>query len=238
MLTWADRILSFVQDGDFLSAINLTRDYYLGQAKGNRNGLPEDTEALREVVGEKMRELMVASARYAFSEDRFTDSTHVTPDNRGVDRTSLFENLVSTCARACVTLDDFDFLFEDLFQYYDNSGISSIFLRQLEPFILDNSIHYVPPRITQRLVALHEGDMKLEDAERIIWHIDPDCLDINQAITLCQKHHLYDALIYVYNSALRDYVTPVVELIQLIRKVQQDRLDPSLISEEHSILNA
>lgn len=238
MLTWADRILSFVQDGDFLSAINLTRDYYLGQAKGNRNGLPEDTEALREVVGEKMRELMVASARYAFSEDRFTDSTHVTPDNRGVDRTSLFENLVSTCARACVTLDDFDFLFEDLFQYYDNSGISSIFLRQLEPFVLDNSIHYVPPRITQRLVALHEGDMKLEDAERIIWHIDPDCLDINQAITLCQKHHLYDALIYVYNSALRDYVTPVVELIQLIRKVQQDRLDPSLISEEHSILNA
>lgn len=238
MLTWADRILSFVQDGDFLNAITLTRDYYLGQAKGNMNGLPEDGEAMRNVVGEKMRELMVASARYAFSEDRFTDSTHVTPDNRGVDRTSLFEGLVSTCARACVTLGDYDFLFEDLFQYYDNAGISSIFLRQLEPFILDSTIHYVPPRITQRLVALHEDENNLEDAERIIWHIDPDCLDIEQAISLCQGHHLYDALIYVYNSALRDFVTPVVELIQLIRKVQQGRQDPSLISEEHLVVNA
>ena len=138
LLSWADRILSYVQDGDFLSAINLARDYYLGQAKGNKNGLPEDVDALHAMVGEKMQDLMVASARYAFSEDRLTDSTHVTADNRGVDRTSLFEDLVSTCARACIALDEFDFLFEDLFQYYDDSGISKIYLRQLEPFILDS----------------------------------------------------------------------------------------------------
>ncbi|OCH93775.1 hypothetical protein OBBRIDRAFT_724115 [Obba rivulosa] len=223
LLTWADRILSFVQNGDFLSAIELTRSYYLGQAPGNRNGLPDSPEKLKEVVGEKMRELMTASARYTFSEDRMTDGTHITADGRGVDRTSLFEGLVRTCARACMALDDYEFLFEDLFQYYDDNSISRIFLLQLEPFILDGTIRHVPPRITQQLIALHDFDNNPGLAERIIWHIDPDCLDINQAIALCRKHRLYDALIYVFTRALNDYVSPIVELLGLIRQVQQYR---------------
>ena len=225
MLTWADRILAFVMDGDFLSAIQLTRLYYIGEAEGNRNGLPEDPEALRETVGTKMRELMTASAGYAFSEDRFTDSTHVTPDNRGVDRTSMFENLVSTCVRGCLALGDLDFVFEDLFQHYDDSGISRIYLTQLEPFILDGSVSQVPPRITQRIIAMHAEEGHPDLVERVIWHIDPLCLDINQAISLCQIHHLYDALIYVYTRALQDYVSPIVILIGLIRKVQRFRRD-------------
>ncbi|KAI0084880.1 Golgi CORVET complex core vacuolar protein 8-domain-containing protein [Irpex rosettiformis] len=223
LLTWADRILSFVENGDFLSAIELTRSYYIGEAPGNRNGLPDKPEELREVVGEKMRELMAASARYAFSEDRMTDGTHITPDGRGVDRTSLFENLVATCARACLALGDFDFLFEELYSYYDEYGIPKIFLEQLEPFVLDGRIHYVPPRITQRIVGLHQENGRPDLAERLIWHIEPECLDINQAITLCQQYQLYDALIYVYTRALKDYVSPMVELFALIRSVQRYR---------------
>lgn len=224
-MTWADRVLGFVKEGDFLSAIHLTRLYYVGEAEGNRNGLPQDPEALRDQVGTKMRELMTASAEYAFSEDRLTDSTHVTPDNRGVDRTSMFENLVSTCVRACLTLGDLDFVFEDLFQHYDDSGISRIYLTRLEPFILDGSVSQVPPRITQRLIAMHAEDGHLDLAEQVIWHINPLCLDINQAINLCQTHHLYDALIYVYTRALQDYVSPIVILIGLVRKVQRFRRD-------------
>ncbi|KAI0316445.1 Golgi CORVET complex core vacuolar protein 8-domain-containing protein [Amylostereum chailletii] len=223
LLTWADRILSFVQEGDFLSAIEMTRTYYLGKAPGNKNGLPDDPQQLREVVGEKMRELMTASIRYAFSEDRMTDATHYTPDGRGVDRTSLFEGLVATCARACIALDDFDLLFEDLFQSYDDAGIARIYLEQLETFILDNDIRYVPPRITQRLVAMHADDRRPDRAERVIWHIDPECLDINQAIHLCQSYQLYDALIYVYTRAMKDYVSPIVDLLALVRKVMQLR---------------
>lgn len=223
LLTWADRILSFVENGNFLSAIELARSYYVGEAPGNRNGLPDDPQELRFVVGEKMRDLMVASARYAFAEERMMDDTHYSVDGRGVDRTSLFEGLVTTCARASIVLDEFDFLFEDLFSYYDDNGIAGIFLKQLEPFILDGTIHHVPPRITQKLVALHEESGRPDLAERIIWHIDPECLDINQSIRLCQNYRLYDALIYVYMRAMKDYVSPLVELIDLIRQVQRYR---------------
>jgi vacuolar protein sorting-associated protein 8 len=233
-LTWADRILSFVQDGDFLSAIELARSYYVGEATGNRNGLPDDPKILQDIVGEKMRELMTASARYAFSEERMSDSTHITPDGRGVDRTSLFEGLVATCTRASIALGDFDFLFEDLFQYYDGSGIARIYLTQLEPFILDSTLPEMPPRITQKIVAMHAEDGRPDLAERVIWHIDPACLDINQVISLCQAHYLYDALIYVYTRALKDYVSPIVELIGLVRRVQRFRRDRHLHIGQHA----
>ncbi|KAF5326592.1 hypothetical protein D9611_000255 [Ephemerocybe angulata] len=223
LLTWADRILGLVEAGDFLGAIELCRTYYTDQAPGNRNGLPEEPSRRKEVIGDKLRSLMDASVRYAFAKERLTDETHVTPDHRGVDLTSLFEGLVTTCCRACIVLDDFDFLFEDLFQCYDDNCIAPIYLRQLEPFILDSSIQHVPPRITQRLVALHEADGQPEYVERLIWHMDPACLDLNQTILLCQKFHLYDALIYIYTRALQDYVAPVVELLGLIRQVQQYR---------------
>ncbi|KAL0574961.1 hypothetical protein V5O48_007006 [Marasmius crinis-equi] len=223
LLTWADKILALVQEGDFLGAIELTRSYYIGTSTGNTNGLPDDPEQRKEVIGKKMRELMTASARYAFSEDRMTDGTHVTPDGRGVDRTSLFEDLVTTCCRACIALDDYEFLFEDLFQNYEDCGITRIFLTQLETFVLDNEIRYVPPRITQRLIAMHDEDQRPDHVERVIWHIDAECLDINQAISLCQTHRLYDALIYVYTRALKDYVAPVVELLGLIRRIYQHR---------------
>lgn len=166
---------------------------------------------------------MDASALYAFSEERMSDETHASPHGRGVDRTSLFEGIVEVCCRASVALADFDYLFEDLFQKYDDSGILSIYLRQLEPFVLDNQIRYVPPRITQRLIALHEEDDRPDLIERIIWHIDPSCLDLNQTIRLCQRYHLFDALIYINTRALRDYVAPIVELLGLIRKVQHFR---------------
>jgi len=167
---------------------------------------------------------MTASARYAFAEERLTDSTHITPDGRGVDLTSLFEGLVDTCIEACLALDDLEFVFEDLFDYYLSSGIVGMYLNRLEPFVLDGRIHAVPPRISQRLVAMHRDRGDLEKAERLIWHIDPDCLDIHQAISLCKENQLYDALIYVYTRSLQDFVTPLVELLELIRTIQKQRL--------------
>jgi hypothetical protein len=223
LLTWADRILHCVEEGDFLSAIDLARSYYTGDAPGNRNGLPEDTLALQGIVGGKMQDLMTASAKYAFSEERMTDTTHITPDGRGVDRTSLFEGLVSTSARACIALDNFDFLFEDLYQYYEDWAIVPIFLRELESFILDGSIRDVPPRITQQLISMLAEQDAPDRAEKVIWHIDPLSLDINQVIVLCQRYQLYDALIYVYTSAMSDYIAPVVELLALLRTVQRYR---------------
>ncbi|KAH7107981.1 Golgi CORVET complex core vacuolar protein 8-domain-containing protein [Auriculariales sp. MPI-PUGE-AT-0066] len=227
LLSWADRILAHVREGRFLDAVDLCREYYVGEAPGNKLGLPDDPAALRTLVGTRLRELMNASADYAFSEERMHDGTHGGPGGQGVDRTTLFEQLVSVCARACMALDDFDFLFQELFEQYQEHLIAPIFLVQIEPFMLDGRIRAAPPTVTQQLIAYHEQRADLNAAEKVIWHIDPQCLDVDQAITLCERHGLYDALIYVYTRALRDYMSPLVSLLELVRKLKIYRRDPA-----------
>lgn len=248
LISWADRVLSLVESGDFLAAIDLTRIYYLGEAPGNKAGLPADQDEMKLVLGRKIRELMAASARYAFSDDRMTDSTHYSADGRGVDRTQLFEGLVTTVIRASIALNDYDFLFDDLYDMYDDHGIVAIFLRQLQEAILAGDLRTIPPRISQKVIAHHDGHGAYDIAEQLIWHMDPSCLDVDQVIALCQKHDLYDALIYVYTRALRDYVSPLVELVGLIRKIRRARLqrparisnatDPDVMDTERLVPNA
>jgi hypothetical protein len=223
LISWVDRILSLVESGDFLAAIDLARIYYLGEALGNKAGLPADQDEMRLIVGRKLRELMTASVQYAFSEDRMTDNTHYSADGRGVDRTPLFEGLVSTVIRASIALDDYDVLFDHLYDMYDDHGIVTIFLHQLQEAILAGDLRTIPPRISQKIIEHHDDRGAFDIAEQLIWHIDPSCLDIDQVIALCQKHDMYDALIYVYTRALRDYVSPLVELLGLIRNIRQAR---------------
>lgn len=180
---------------------------------------------MRALVGQRLRDLIGSTAKWIFSEDRLTDETHRTPDGRGVDRTFLFEQFVKVAYAACAALNDYDLLFDDLFDLYDDSGISGIFLEQIQNLVLDGDLRHLPPRISQRLVAFYDDKGAYIIAEKLIWHIDPICLDISQAIRLCQNHELYDALIYVYTSALKDYVSPLVELLGLIRRIQKSRLE-------------
>ena len=224
LLSWSDHILDFVDRGDTLGAIEIATAYHLGTAEGSQDGLPVDPASRRRMTGQRLQDLMTASVRHAFSPDRFHDDTHRTTDNRGVDRTDLFRGLVPICIHGCIALGSFDFIFEELFESYDENGIAPIFLEKLEPFLLDDQITSIPPWITQRLIAMHEEYHEFDKAEALVWHLDPMSLDINQAIRLCKQRKLWDALIYVYTRALRDYISPIVELLGLVREVQKLRI--------------
>ncbi|CBQ73305.1 conserved hypothetical protein [Sporisorium reilianum SRZ2] len=218
LLSWADRLLLYVTQGDFLSAIELATLYHQGKFLGSAVGLPSDPTERTLIVADKLRELMSASAEYAFSPDRLTDSTHVTPDGRGVDRTSLFQGLARVCARACLSLDDLDFLFGTLYDKYEDNGIEAIFVGQMEDFIVSGELRSLPIPVVQRLVAFRRDRQEYAQAERIIWHVDPKSLDLDQALSLCLDRRLYDALTYVFNAALQDYVSPIIELLHPLRR--------------------
>jgi hypothetical protein len=217
--TWADHLLTLVAGGDVLSAIDLGTAYYNGAAPEGTLGLPEEREAQKQVVGVKVRELMRAAVQWAFSPERLTDSTHVTPDGRGVDRTQLFEGMARSCAEACLALQDLDFLFGDVYDAFADAGIESLFVEQIETYIVSGRIRTLPVAVVQRLVRFRKAREEYELAERVIWHVDPTCLDLDQALSLCLERGLFDALIYVYTAALQDYLSPVVELLAVLRRV-------------------
>jgi hypothetical protein len=217
---WNDRILSWVHRGDFLAAIRLALQYYEGSAPGNLVDLPEDLVARHSVLSARIRELIHASLDWAFSEDRMHDDTHYSADGRGVDLTTLFEGLATCCIEASLAMDDLDFLFDQAYEDYAAVGIQGIFLATLEPYILDGRIREIPPGIIQALIGMHDDRKEYDLAEAIIWHVDPMSLDINQAVRLCEAHGLWDALVHVYTRTMRDYVAPIVKLLQLVRDAQ------------------
>ncbi|WWC97691.1 hypothetical protein V866_004575 [Kwoniella sp. B9012] len=226
---WNDRILSHVQQGDFIGAIQTALAYYENRATGNTINLPEDIDTRREVIATRLHELLLASLRWAFSPDRLTENTHL---GQGIDLTSLFEGLAAASIEACLSMQDLSFLFDEGYEHFAQAGIQGIFLDLLEPHILSGRIRQIPPSVFQALIKSHEDKNQLDKAEAIIWNVDPTSLDINHAITMCEAHGLWDAMIYVYTRALQDYVAPLVKLINVVRDIQQDRLNrPSLVGD-------
>jgi hypothetical protein len=202
-----------------LSAIELTTSYLLGHIDASTIFLPLDPLLRRPIVEPKVREILNASLEFVFSDERLRDGSHTD----GLKMQRLFEDLVGTCVRACVALGDIEWLFEELYERYEANGIEGIFLKKIEPWVLGGEVHALPPSVSQRLISIHEERGEFEDAQRIIWHVDPEWLDINQVLGLCQRRRLYDALIYVYNRTMKDYVSPLVELMGLVRNIMQHR---------------
>ncbi|BGP16798.1 hypothetical protein JCM10213_002192 [Rhodosporidiobolus nylandii] len=219
VLSWADHIIALMQPGSILQAIELITSYYQGKVDASTITLPEDPLERRDVLEPKLREILSASLEFVFSEDRLRDGSHA--DGETVQR--LFEELVGTCVRACLALDDVDWLFDELYERYEQNGIESIFLERIEPFILAGAVHALPPSVSQRLIDIHAERGQYDAAQRIIWSVDPQNLDLNQALSLCQHRKLYDALTYVYTAAMHDYVAPLVELLGLVRRIQRHR---------------
>ncbi|GAA5820930.1 hypothetical protein JCM3770_002634 [Rhodotorula araucariae] len=219
ILSWADRILALMKPGTMLDAIETTTAYLQGQVDASTISLPDDPDARRDVLEPKLREILAASLEFAFSEDRLRDGSH--SDAASVQQ--LFRGLVGTCVRACLALGDPDWLFDELYERYEQNGIEGIFLDGIGPFVLTGAVHALPPSVSQRLVAIHAERRQLDAVQRIVLRVDPQNLDLNQVLGICQRERLYDALIHVYTRAMHDYVTPLVELFALVRRIQQHR---------------
>ena len=201
--------------GDFIGAIHLATAYYVGEANKLTIGLPEDAELRHPIVEERLLEMMSASLRYAFGKNQKSTQKEV------LEREQL-QDLATACFNACLSMDTADFLFGEAFEYFEQGSVEGIFLETLEPHILEGRIRSVPPTVVKALIAHYtsrEFDSRLEE---IICHMDTRTLDIDQVTTLCKQHNLYDAMIYVWNRALGDYITPMIDLLFLLIPLLQN----------------
>lgn len=204
---WADRLIALMENGDYIGAIQLATSYYTGAADKLTIGLPEDTTLRHSMVQDKLVEIMSASLKFAFGQKQRSDVS--------VDDIPL-KDLAEVCFAACLSIEDVDFMFEEAYDWYENGDSEGIFLEALEPHILEKQITTIPPAIVKAMVT-HYVTKGLESRlEEMICHMETTTLDIDQVTTLFKQHNLYDALIYVWNQALHDYITPLIELLTLL----------------------
>ncbi|KAF8473987.1 Golgi CORVET complex core vacuolar protein 8-domain-containing protein [Kalaharituber pfeilii] len=217
---WADRLLAMMEVGDFIGAIRLATAYYVGEADKITVGLPEESHLRHPLVREKLLEMMAASLRYAFG--RSVSSSR--PEALGKDR---LQELASACFLSCHCMNTLGFLFDEVFEHYESGHQEGIFLETLEPYILDRRIISIPPTVVKALTTYFTSLNQESRLEEMICHLDTLTMDIDQATTLCKKHNLYDALIYVWNRALGDYITPMIDLLSLLKPLSQNQKLPN-----------
>lgn len=205
---WADRLQALLDRREYLTAIKLATMYYTGDTEKVTIGLLEDDDARQTMVGKKLLEIMSAALQYMFNDDS---------DDNEKDFEQSIQDLVEAMFRSCLTINERDFLFDTVYEYYSDASRQDTFLYTLEPYILDRDIDLVPPLIMKDLLiwyASHDLGPRLED---IICAVQPFTIDIDQVTTICKALELYDALAYVWSQALGDYITPLVELLKLIQ---------------------
>ncbi|RDA92901.1 hypothetical protein CP533_3841 [Ophiocordyceps camponoti-saundersi (nom. inval.)] len=207
LANWADRLIAMMENGDYVGAIRLATSYFTGDADKLTIGLPEDAKLRHAMVQDKIMEIMAASLKYAFGQRL--------KNREDVDDEQL-RRLVEACFAACQAIDATDYLFEDVYERYEAAAVSAIFHETLEPYVLDGSIPSVPPVVVKDMVTYYVSRGWESRLEELICHMQTANFDLDQITLLCKENSLYDALIYVWNQALGDYISPMMDLLSLL----------------------
>ncbi|KAG9188914.1 hypothetical protein G6011_07619 [Alternaria panax] len=210
---WADRLLALMEDGDYIAAIGLATSYYVGDADKLTVGLPEDDRARHALVQPKLLEMITASLKYSFS--RRDDVDMDTREQRS-------KELAEVVFTSLICMGEYDFLFEDVYDAYEEASAEKAFFETLEPYISDDEITSVPPNVLKNLITFYASHNRSSQLEEMICRLSTDTMDLNQVTTLCQQYVLYDALIYIWTRALGDYITPLTNILELIKLVDFD----------------
>ncbi|KAE8148021.1 Golgi CORVET complex core vacuolar protein 8-domain-containing protein [Aspergillus avenaceus] len=205
---WADRLLALMETGDFIGAIRLATAFYQGSGEKLTIGLPDEDALRQPIVQEKLLEMVSASLKYAFGRNQEASNKRL-----GVQQ---LEELAEVSISACVCMADEDFLWDEVFNWYEEHGSQGIFLDTLESYIIEGTVRSLPPTAVKALISHFATNHTASRLEEIICLLDTTTMDIDQVTTLCKQYNLYDAFIYVWNRCVGDYVGPLQELLALI----------------------
>ncbi|KAK0902448.1 Vacuolar protein sorting-associated protein 8 [Friedmanniomyces endolithicus] len=204
---WADRLMALMEAGDHIAAIRLATDYYVGSSNNVSVGLPENDESRHEVVKERLLAMISASLKYSFSQ-------------YDEERPIRLRKLAEASFEACSSMGETDYLFSDVFDAFEDAEEPSIYIGTLEPYILDGEIKVLPTEVVQSMVSHFISENQAARLEELLCRLDPSSFDFDQITTLCRQHGLYDALVYVWTQGIGDFVTPLVELLTLVKMLQ------------------
>ncbi|QKX53343.1 uncharacterized protein TRUGW13939_00421 [Talaromyces rugulosus] len=214
---WADRLLAYMEVGDFVAAIRLATTYYQGDAEKLTVGLPEEDDIRHSVVGEKLLEMISASLRFAFGRNQEAGAERV--------QKSQLKDLADASITSCTCIEDYDFLWEEVYEWYEEHESEGIFLDVLEKFIREGQVRSIPPTAFKALITYYSTNHTSAWLEEVICLLDPTTMDLEQVTMLCKQHNLYDAYVYVWNRVLGDYIGPLETLLEFVIQIMKSTTD-------------
>lgn len=221
---WADRLTATIEAGNPITAIELALLYYTGETDKVTIGLPDDEVRRHALVKEKLLDLLSGSLAYILNDE----SNRVTES--GIR--NVLQEFADVAFRACAAIGEIDYLFDEVYEHYSDASMQDVFLFELEQYIIDSRVEVVPTIVLKDLMVWYES-MDLGDRlQVIICSLQTSTMDIDQVSEVCKRMRLFDALIYVWNQALDDFVTPLIDLMALIPGPEEEISDDDSVSRD------
>lgn len=201
---WADNLLDNMESGNGCGAIDLAISYYRGVDDPTMVGLPVDEQERKDAVSKNMPEMIVDVLR---SNVKSRDQTE-----------QDLANLTKSCLEAWIILGKPDVLFEAIFECFQNTPSTQVFFDVLADLISQNRVTHIGPGVFRELIKRYVAHADQQELlEELVCRLDLRSMDVDLAITLCKEHGLRDPLVYIWNQALKDYITPLVEFLEDLR---------------------
>ncbi|XP_062286275.1 vacuolar protein sorting-associated protein 8 homolog [Scomber scombrus] len=205
---WRERIDCLLKQEYYVEALSLAWSFHEGTAKAVV-GLFGDPVKRKGVIGDKMVEILLHFAENALKKCPEQGKIQVMEQH--------FHDVVPVLVDYCLLLQRTDLLFNQLYaQLVENVVAKGIFLESLESYIIVDRLGHLTTPIMKDLLAHYHDNGLMNSLERCIVHLDVTNLDIQQVIRVCWENQLYDAMLYVFNRGMNDYITPMEKLFAVI----------------------
>uniref|UniRef100_H2MIR9 VPS8 subunit of CORVET complex n=1 Tax=Oryzias latipes TaxID=8090 RepID=H2MIR9_ORYLA len=194
---WNECIDLMLKQEHFVEALSLAWSFHEGTAKA-MVGLHGDAAKRKAVVSDKMVELLLQFAEHALKKH----------PEQGKSQTGEQNFQVFVCR---------DLLFDELYPRVAASSLAkAVFLESLESYIVSSRLDHLPTPVIKDLLSHYHNNGMMDSLERCIVHLDVTSLDIQQVVQVCWTNRLYDAVIYIYNRGMNDFITPMEKLFTAI----------------------
>lgn len=201
---WADNLIELLSLNKYLEALTTSYYFYTTDNVGQivLLGLPEEINKRQSLVNPYLINIMKETV-HRILDNTFNNENYL----------SLYFDILSMFEAQNQNTDDVMDLLESLFEFNDER----IYFDVLEDYLITNSIGRLPPIILRNLVQYYATNNKGDLLTEILCTIDVTPLDIDLTIQICNKFHLNDCLIFIWNYLLNDYSTPFINFIDDIK---------------------
>lgn len=214
LYAWSGRIDLIKRHQSIVDAIAVALTLYREEPSVAVIGLPIDHNHRLDEVQKYVLVLLLELVDIELS-----TTTDDTAGSQFTAAEDVIRDLVPFAVDTCLAVDGQDFLFGTIFpKLRDDESRHAMFFDAISTCIVEGRITRLDPASMQAFVEYHRKAFLHDRLEECIVHLDPASFDIHQLVTTCRQLRLFNALIYVYNAAMMDYVGPVAEVLKEIEK--------------------
>uniref|UniRef100_A0A673FUE2 Vacuolar protein sorting-associated protein 8 homolog n=1 Tax=Sinocyclocheilus rhinocerous TaxID=307959 RepID=A0A673FUE2_9TELE len=202
---WRERVDYLLKQEKFMEALSLAWSLHEGTAKAVL-GLFADPAKRKGVVADKMVEILLQYVDRSLKKCPEQGKIQVMEQH--------FQDMVPVMVDYCLLLQRTDLLFNQIYpRLVENSVARGVFLESLEPYILSERIGCLTAAVMRDLLSYFQENGMMDSVEGCLVHMDITNLDIQQVVQMCWDNQLYDAMIYVFNSGMNDYISPMEHVV-------------------------